>query len=143
MTGSGRERSRRRPLDGIGAALIAFGLLNVVTGLGLAFAPGAFFESVGPYGVRNDHYMGDLATYYVALGGALLVAARWRSWRVPVLAIALTQGLLHAFNHLIDIDEARPAWIGPSNLISLTVLGALLLLLLVAAVRRQSGGIGR
>jgi hypothetical protein len=60
-----------------------------------------------------------------------------------VLAIALTQGLLHAFNHLIDIDEARPAWIGPSNLISLIVLGLLLLLLLVAAARRESGGTGR
>lgn len=130
----------RVPLDGIGAALVAFGVLNVITGLGLAFAPGFFFESVGPYGVRNDHYMGDLATYYVALGAALIAAARWRSWRVPVLAIGVVQGLLHAFNHLIDINEARPAWIGPSNLISLTVLGALLVLLLVAAVRRDRTG---
>jgi hypothetical protein len=129
---------RSHPLDPLGVALIAFGLLNLLTALGLAFTPGSFFESVGPYGVRNDHYMGDLAAYYAALGLALLAAARWPTWRVPVLAIAVVEGLLHAVNHLVDLDEANPAWLGPFNFIALVVLGALLVLLLVAATRGTS-----
>ena len=50
--------------------------------------PGFFFDEIGPYGARNDHYMGDLATWYLALGAVALVAVRRARWRVPVLALA-------------------------------------------------------
>ena len=136
---AGPETRRRRRMDAVGVALLAFGALNILTGLAMLFAPGAFFESVGPYGTRNDHYIGDLSTWSLALGAALVVAARRKSWRVPVLAVAVLQGGLHALNHLVDVGEARPFWLGPFNLVALTVVAALLGLLLVVSVRRLRG----
>ena len=106
--------------------LLAFALGQVVLGLLLWLAPGFFYDSVGPYGPRNDHYMGDVATWYLALGAVALVALRRESWRVPVLSLAFIQYALHSLNHLIDVGEAHPSWLGPANLVSL-VLTTLLL----------------
>ena len=106
--------------------LIAFAVAQLVTGLLLWITPVFFYDEIGPFGARNDHYMGDVATWYLALGGALLVAVRRESWRVPVLVLALTQYVLHSINHLVDISEADPSWLGPADFVSLT-LGAVLL----------------
>ncbi len=56
--------------------LIVFAVVQIVTGALLWLTPGFFFTEIGPYGVRNDHYMGDLATWYLACGAALAVAVR-------------------------------------------------------------------
>jgi hypothetical protein len=108
------------------ALLIAFAAIQVLTGALLWLAPGFFHDEIGPYGVRNDHYMGDLATWYLALGAAAFVAVRRVSWRVPVLAMSFLQYALHSLNHLIDVGEADPGWLGPANLVSL-LLATLLL----------------
>jgi hypothetical protein len=97
-----------------------------VIGLLLWITPGFFFDEIGPYGVRNDHYMADLATWYLALGAATLVAVRHARWRVPVLAVAFAQNTLHALNHLIDVGSADPEWLGPANLVSLVLASVLL-----------------
>ena len=60
--------------------------------------------------------MGDLATWYLALGALVLVAIAGANRRVPVLALALLQNLLHAFNHLLDLGEADPAWLRQATL---------------------------
>lgn len=106
--------------------LIALAAVQLITGLLLWITPGFFHDEIGPFGARNDHYMGDLATWYLALGGALLVAVRRESWRVPVLALALVQYALHSINHLIDIGEAEPSWVGPADFVSLTLATVLL-----------------
>jgi UPF0716 family protein affecting phage T7 exclusion len=106
--------------------LAVFGAVQVVLGLLLWLTPGFFFDEIGPYGVRNDHYMGDLATWYLALGAVTFVAVRHTGWRVPVLALAFIQYALHSINHLIDVGEADPGWLGPANLVSL-LLATLLL----------------
>jgi hypothetical protein len=106
--------------------LIVFGVTQIALGLALWLAPGTFFEEVGPFGARNDHYMGDLATFYLALGVAGLVAVARRSWRVPVLALGLVAYVLHAFNHLIDVGEADPGWLGPADLIGVAASAALI-----------------
>jgi hypothetical protein len=108
------------------ALLAIFAAVQVLTGALLWLAPGFFHDEIGPYGVRNDHYMGDLATWHVALGAVALVAIRRSAWRVPVLALAFLQLALHSVNHLIDVAEADPEWLGPANLVSL-VLATLLL----------------
>ena len=87
--------------------LIVFAIGKLVLGLLLWLAPGFFYDEIGPYGVRNDHYMADLATFYLALGAVALVAVPALSWRLPVLAFALVQYALHSLNHLIDIGESR------------------------------------
>jgi hypothetical protein len=106
--------------------LIVFAVGQLALGLLLWLAPGFFHDQIGPYGARNDHYMADLATFYLALGAVALVAVRRVSWRVPVLAFALIQYALHSLNHLIDIGESDPSWLGPANFASL-LLTALLL----------------
>jgi hypothetical protein len=108
------------------ALLTVFAAVQALLGAGLWLTPGFFHDEIGPYGARNDHYMGDLATWYLALGAAAFVAVRRTGWRVPVLALAFVQSALHSINHLIDVGEADPGWIGPANLVSL-LLATLLL----------------
>jgi hypothetical protein len=102
----------------------------VKLGLLLWLTPGFFYDSIGPYGARNDHYMADVATWYLALGAVALVALRRESWRIPVIALAFVQYALHSLNHLIDVGEADPGWLGPASLVSLALttilLGAML-----------------
>ena len=117
--------------------LALFGAAQVVLGLLLWITPGFFFDEIGPYGVRNDHYLGDLATWYLALGAATLVAVRRPRWRVPVLALAFIQYALHSVNHLIDVGDAHPKWLGPANLASL-VLTTLLLAWMLNAEREPA-----
>jgi peptidoglycan/LPS O-acetylase OafA/YrhL len=106
--------------------LIAFALGQLLLGLLLWLTPGFFYDEIGPYPPRNDHYMADLAAFYLALGAVLLVAVRRRSWRLPLLVLALANYALHSLNHLIDIGESDPSWLGPANFASL-LLTALLL----------------
>jgi hypothetical protein len=108
------------------ALLSAFAAVQVLIGAGLWLTPGFFHDEIGPFGERNDHYMGDLATWYLALGAAAFLAVRRSGWRVPVLAMAFLQSALHSVNHLIDVGEADPGWLGPANLVSL-LLATLLL----------------
>ena len=118
--------------------LAVFGAVQLVLGVLLWAAPGFFFDEIGPYGTRNDHYMGDLATWYLALGAVTLVAVRRAGWRVPVLALAFIQNALHSVNHLIDVNHAHPKWLGPANLISL-VLTTVLLAWMLTVAGRETG----
>jgi hypothetical protein len=116
--------------------LIAFALGQLLLGVLLWVTPGFFYDEIGPFGARNDHYMGDVATFYLALGAVALIAVRRVSWRVPVLALALVQYALHSLNHLIDIGESDPGWIGPADFASLTLTAALLVWMLQREVAR-------
>lgn len=116
----------------VGLFLLIFGIGQLALGLSMAIVPGTFFEEIGPYAPRNDHYIRDVATFYLALGGVSLAAWRLPSWRIPVLAFALLQYALHSVNHLIDVGEADPEWLGPANLASLALTAGLLAWLLRA-----------
>lgn len=111
------------------AGLLALGLYQLALGLFMVLAPGTFFTEVGPFGPRNDHYIRDNATWELALAAVALVAVARRSWRVPVLAIAAVHYALHATNHLIDVDEATPAWVGVVDLVLLSLGTGLLVAL--------------
>ena len=106
--------------------LAIFGVIQLLTGALLWLAPGFFYDEIGPYGPRNDHYMADLATWYLALGVVLFVAIRRTAWRVPVLCVLVLQYALHTVNHLIDVSEADPGWLGPADLASLVLTTILL-----------------
>jgi hypothetical protein len=108
------------------ALLAAFAALQVVTGALLWLAPGFFHDEIGPFGARNDHYMGDLAAWYLALGAVAFLAISRATWRVPVLALSFVQYALHSLNHLIDVGEADPEWLGPADLVSLVLVTILL-----------------
>jgi hypothetical protein len=106
--------------------LIVFFVTQLVTGLLLWITPGFFHDEIGPFGPRNDHYMGDLATFYLALGAVGLISLRQVSWRVPVLAFAVIAYAFHSLNHLIDVSEADPSWVGPADLILISLSTLLL-----------------
>jgi hypothetical protein len=123
------------------AALVQGGLLvfasyHLALAAWMAVSPHSFFTAVGPFGVRNDHYIRDTATFEAALGVGLLIALRRPAWRVPVLGVVALQFALHSLNHLVDIGAARPEWTGYFDFFSLAVSSALLLWLL--ALARQS-----
>jgi hypothetical protein len=117
------------------ALLIAFAAVQVAIGLLLWLAPEFFFTEIGPYGSRNDHYMADMATWYLASGAALFVAVARPAWRVPVLFLVAVQYALHSLNHLLDVGEADPGWLGPANLVSLALATVLLVWMLREAAR--------
>lgn len=117
--------------------LLVFGAYYLALGFWQAVAPGPFYDAVGPFGSRNDHYTRDVATWSLALGAALLLAGRRPSWRVPVLAVATLQSALHAVNHLIDIGDADPGWVGPFDFAALAVVTGVLAWLLASAARER------
>ena len=120
--------------------LIAFALGQLALGLLLWLAPGFFYDEIGPYLPRNDHYMADIATFYLALGAVALVAVAARELARPVLTLALVEYALRSLNHLIDIGESDPSWLGPANFASL-LLTALLLGWMLR--QRERGGVVR
>ena len=123
--------------DKLKPLLLIVGGVQLATGLLMAIDPGTFFEEIGPYGVQNDHYIRDAATFTLALGMVLTVAAFRPRWRVAAIAGALFQYVLHSINHLVDIGEAEPERLGPTNFVLLALGAALLGWMFVAATRAE------
>ncbi|MEI2700984.1 MAG: hypothetical protein V9E83_01115 [Baekduia sp.] len=112
--------------DTLKPVLWALAIVQGATGLAQAFAPGWFYDALANFGARSDHMLRDVATYYLASAVALAIAASRPSWRVPVLVLVLVQYVLHVINHLIDIANADPGWVGPADAISLFAVAVLL-----------------
>lgn len=101
----------------IGLVLISVYLIGI--SLLAFFLPGMFFEGIGPFGPRNDHYTRDAATFQVVLGISVLVAVQRVGWRVPVLVLSALQFGLHSVSHFIDFHNADPKWLGPPEAFAL------------------------
>jgi hypothetical protein len=85
----------------------ALGAFHVLLGGWQLVGAGSFFEHIGRYGAENTHYVGDVGSFTLGFGIALLLAVGRPSWRAPVLALGALWYGLHALNHLFDIDENR------------------------------------
>ena len=107
-----RERAVRAGIGMLGA-------ISLVTGLWMAIAPASFFDALGPFGTRNSHYLRDMATWQLAVGAGLLVAVGRPSWRRPMIAVGAVQALLHTLNHVLDMGDADPAWVGVFDTLTL------------------------
>jgi len=103
------------------AVLLVYGFYSAVLGLVMILAPGFFFSTVGGFGTRNGHYIFDVAAFELPLGLLYLAAVRWPSWRVPTLAFATLHYVLHAISHLIDIHNAKPAWVGSFDFVVIAI----------------------
>ena len=108
------------------AGLIAFAVYHLAIAGLMVFAPHTFFTDVGPFGVQNDHYLRDTATFNAAFGASLAIACRLPSWRTPILFCVALQFALHTINHLADIGAAHPYWLGPADFASLATATGLL-----------------
>lgn len=106
--------------------LAAFAAVELALAVFMMVSPHGFYKAVGPFGAYNGHYIRDVATFYAAIGIALLLAIRNVSWRVPVLAVTTIQYALHSLNHLLDIGKADPAWNGYFDFFSLAAATVLL-----------------
>jgi hypothetical protein len=106
-------------------ALLLLGAVSLLLGLFMAIAPGTFVDKIAPFGGgADDHFIRDLSTYQLAVGAALLLAIRRVSWRIPVLFLSFLQGVLHTLNHVVDIGDTDPGWLGPFDFFSLLLLTA-------------------
>lgn len=117
-------------------AFLAVGSANVAAGLVMLFAPGPFYDGLATFQPRNDHYIRDLGTFYVALGVAFAVAARRPGWRGAVLLVAVVEYALHTANHVYDLGYPREEWVGPVTT-ALLAAGLVLLALLAYGVTRR------
>lgn len=94
-------------------AYLALGTIQLALGLFIGFAPGVFADTIGGFGTRNDHLARDISTFYLALGVGFAAAAARPAWRRPVLVVAIAQYGLHLINHIVDIADSDPGWVGP------------------------------
>src|SRR5215217_2003079 len=120
--------------------LVVFGVYALGIGLIMVFFPGTFFDTLGTFGVRNDHYIFDNATFEIPQGLLLLAAVRRVSWRVPALAFATLHWALHAISHIIDPHHGAGdfiGWLEAGGLVATTVI---LAVALRAAVTADKGG---
>jgi hypothetical protein len=124
------------------AGVLAVAGVQLITGLALALTPGAFYDAVADFGPRNEHDLRDMAAFYLASAVVLAIAAGRPSWRVPALALVGLQFALHAVNHLIDVGDADPSWVGPLDLATLA-LGVLVIGGLYRAAARDDAEAGR
>jgi hypothetical protein len=120
------------------AILVAFGISQLALAGWMVVSPESFFDSIGGFGGRNDHYIRDNAAFPFAIGVGLLVAVSRPSWRFPVLLVSAVWYLAHSVNHLVDIGESDPDWAGPVDFVVLLVTGLTLLLLAVLAARAEA-----
>ena len=88
-------------------------------GAWLLIDPDSFVDAIAPFGPADHHFLRDLGTFQAGIGIALLAAAGRPSWRAPILFAALAGSALHTINHLFDIGETDPGWLGPANFIAL------------------------
>jgi hypothetical protein len=117
-------------------ALFLLAGVSLLIGLFQAIAPGTFVDKIAPFGSgADDHFLRDLATYQLAVGAGLLLAVRRVSWRIPVLFLSLLQGVLHSVNHMVDVADTDPAWLGPFDFVSLLLLTVITGWVLAGAAR--------
>ena len=110
--------------------LIVFGVYALGIGLFMLFFPGTFFDTLGTFGVRNDHYIFDNATFEIPQGLLLLAAVRRVSWRVPALAFATLHWALHSVSHIVDPHHGAGdviGWLEAAGLVATTVILAIAL----------------
>jgi hypothetical protein len=129
MPAGAETRTSTTDLTGIVLGVVA--AAQVLPGLLAFVAPGAFYDLVAPFPPENHHVLRDVGSWQIALGLAAAVAVRRHSWRVPMLAVLTLQYALHAISHLIDVGDSDPAWIGPAELVALTIAALALAGLLV------------
>ena len=124
-------------------AVGALGAVHTVIGLYQFLFPSSFFHRIGEYGVANTHYVGDLGSFVLAFGVALLLAAGRPSWRGPLLATGALWYVLHALNHLFDIGEAPSNARGVADTLLFAVGAGVLAWLALAADRESEPLAGR
>jgi hypothetical protein len=96
--------------------LIVLALVQLATGTWMMFATHSFGTTIASFDGFNTHDLRDFASFYLALGLVLLVAAARSAWRFPLLVLATLEYGFHTINHAIDVNNSDPSWLGPAEL---------------------------
>ena len=120
--------------------LIVFGVYALGIGLFMLFLPGTFFDTLGTFGVRNDHYIFDNATFEIPQGLLLLAAVRRVSWRLPALGFATLHWALHSISHIVDPHHGAGDLIGWLEAGGLVATSVILAIALRESVRAEKAG---
>jgi hypothetical protein len=110
-------------------ALAVLGAVDLALAAWAAVDAGSFTDRVADFGPQNAHLVHDFAAASATFGVGLLLAARVRAWRTPVLAISTIWTGLHAVSHLVDAGEAHPDAVGPIEAVALLAATGLLAVL--------------
>jgi hypothetical protein len=105
--------------------LLVAAAYHLVLGAFMFFVPGGFYDTLGKFPPRNDHYTKDVATFYIALGVVFYISVRRRSWRTPLLVFSALEYALHAINHLVDVGNATSALTGWFDFFALALIALL------------------
>jgi hypothetical protein len=100
------------------------GLVQLAVGCWIMFATESFGKTIASFDGFNAHDLRDFATFYLALGIGLLVAAARPAWRFPVLTVAALEYALHTIVHAVDADDSDPGWLGPVEFVALLLATA-------------------
>lgn len=90
------------PLRPLRALLFVAGLSYLLVGIAMFAAPRWFFETIGPHGPFNRHYVGDIAAFVLPLGVGLMLAAGHPGQWQNVIGLGALASVLHALNHTYD-----------------------------------------
>ena len=112
--------------------LLLGALYHLAIGGWFLLAPGSAYDTLAEFPPRNDHFLRDVSSFYLAFGLAFWVAARRPSWRAPVLALAAVQYAIHTVIHVFDVGEAATDGKGIFSAVSLGIATAILIFLLGA-----------
>lgn len=117
--------------------LLAVAAYHLALGGWFLLGPGSAYDSLAEFPPRNDHFLRDVSSFYLAFGIAFWVASRRASWRAPVLSLAIVQYLIHTVVHVFDVGDAASDGKGIFSAVSLGVLTVVLVFLLGAVARRE------
>ena len=112
--------------------LLLGALYHLALGGWFLLAPGSAYDTLAEFPPRNDHFLRDVSSFYLAFGLAFWVASRRASWRAPVLALAIVQYAIHTVVHVFDVGAAASDGKGIFAAVSLGVLTAVLIFVLGA-----------
>ncbi len=107
------EQRRSARLALAQAIILVAGLLYMLSGILLLAQPEWFFDNIGNFPPFNRHYMGDLGSFLLPLGGGLLIASQNPSRHRLLISIGVFGSFFHAFNHWYDVlngELAATAW---------------------------------
>jgi polyisoprenoid-binding protein YceI len=93
---------------GLAQLIVALaGALYVFTGAALLFAPLWFYQTIGDFGVFNQHYEGD--SRRISMIWEIDHAHSQVSFAIRVMSLATTRGRFNRLHGHLHIDEQTPA----------------------------------
>lgn len=130
------RRTRLLTERGLRITLAGFAVAQLLTGIVMVSAPSLFHEWFANFGPKHPHLLRDVGTIYLATGIALAVSVRRPSWRQGAVGVLALQYAAHAINHVVDVNNAEPAWVGPFDL-AVQLAGTAILVWLLGQVAQE------